>query len=135
MLINFSNHPSDLWGEQQRREAEKRYGSIVDIPFPAVDPQTDEKEVLDLAEDYFEQVTAPLNSCAAEPKPHAVHIQGEFTLVFALVTMLKASGITCLASTTRRVVEEQPDGTKVSHFDFIRFREYVFPDLFQNNRE
>ncbi len=41
MLVNFTNHPSSQWGERQLREAEK-YGDIVDVPFPAVDPEEDE---------------------------------------------------------------------------------------------
>ena len=127
MLINLSNHPSDQWSERQRREAETRYGSIFDIPFPAVDPEATEEEILALAADYFVRVTGSLDSCAAEPRPHAVHIQGEFTLVYALVSLLQDAGITCLASTTRRVVEEREDGSKISHFDFVKFREYVSP--------
>ena len=33
MFVNFSNHPSSLWSENQRKEAEK-YGEIVDLKFP-----------------------------------------------------------------------------------------------------
>ena len=37
MFVNFSNHPSSLWSENQRKEAEK-YGEIVDLKFPSVNP-------------------------------------------------------------------------------------------------
>jgi len=48
MFINFSNHPSSMWGEKQKTEAEK-YGLIEDLPFPAVSAHADRKEVQDLA--------------------------------------------------------------------------------------
>nr|WP_182435672.1 hypothetical protein [Clostridium sp. AM45-5] len=51
MFINFSNHPSSMWGEKQKTEAEK-YGLIEDLPFPAVSAHADRKAVQDLAEHY-----------------------------------------------------------------------------------
>ena len=51
MFINFSNHPSSMWGEKQKTEAEK-YGLIEDLPFPAVSAHADRKAVHDLAEHY-----------------------------------------------------------------------------------
>ena len=38
MFINYTNHPSDAWGEKQREEASK-YGEILDIHFPDISPQ------------------------------------------------------------------------------------------------
>ena len=35
MFINFSNHPSDAWGEVQLNAA-MEYGDVMDVPFPAV---------------------------------------------------------------------------------------------------
>ncbi len=37
-FINLTNHPSTKWGADQLAAA-KKYGNIVDIPFPAVDPE------------------------------------------------------------------------------------------------
>jgi hypothetical protein len=56
-------------------------------------------------------------------KPDAVHIMGEMTFTFALVNLLKEVGIKCIASTTKRNVEEI-DGKHVSTFQFVQFREY-----------
>ena len=38
MFINYTNHPSASWGEKQTDEA-KKYGEIVDMPFPNISPQ------------------------------------------------------------------------------------------------
>lgn len=39
MLLNLSNHPSDLWTEQQTKTARQLYGRLIDSPFSNVDPQ------------------------------------------------------------------------------------------------
>ena len=51
-------------------------------------------------------------------------MQGEFTLTCTLVRCLQGRGVTCWAATTRRDVEDGPDGTKVSRFHFVRLRRY-----------
>lgn len=48
---------------------------------------------------------------------------GEMTFTYALVNLLKDAGIKCIASTTKRNVEEI-DGKQVSTFQFVQFREY-----------
>ncbi len=125
MLINFTNHPSDKWSSDQMKAARKQYGYVVDYRFPEVPPEAGEQEIKDMAEPYFSMIAAAIDSCANEPHPVAVHIQGEFTLVYRLVSLLKSSGITCVASTTRRIVEEHSDGTRTYKFQFVKFREYV----------
>jgi hypothetical protein len=55
--------------------------------------------------------------------PQAVHLMGEMTFTFRLVTMLQAAGIPCIASTTHRTVEER-DGKKIVQFEFVQFRPY-----------
>ena len=123
MLINLSNHPSTKWGEKQTNTAIKTYGEILDIPFPSISPEMTSVEVFTMAESYYNKVSAVLDQCANEPKPNAVHIQGEFTFVFKLVTLLRSSEISCIASTSERKVEEK-DGKKIVEFDFVQFREY-----------
>ena len=125
MLINFTNHPSDKWSEAQMKAAKEKYGYVVDYKFPEVPPEADEEEIKKLADKYFRMITAAFDSCANEPFPIAVHIQGEFTLVYRLVSLLKSSDIKCIASTTRRIVQENDDGTRTYRFEFVRFREYV----------
>jgi len=55
---------------------------------------------------------------------NAVHIQGEFTFVFALVSLLLNHNIKCIASTTSRNVIEE-NGKKITEFQFVKFREYL----------
>lgn len=118
MLINFSNHSSSLW-EQNQLEAAREYGELVDVPFPPIDPEADEKYIKSLAEQYTEQfLFYEKNHCLT------IHIMGEMTFVYGVVSLLKEHGITCIASTTERNAEEITDGRKISDFKFVRFRKY-----------
>jgi hypothetical protein len=117
MLINLSNHPSDLWQADQL-EAAAVYGKIIDLPFPAVNPEGDEKYIQLLGKEYVEKVEQ-----LAQGKNVTVHLMGELTLTYCLVNALMAKGIKCIASTTERVAEEK-DSSKISEFQFKQFREY-----------
>lgn len=118
LLINFSNHPLDTWDEIQLRAA-REYGEIVDVPFPAVDSRADKDYIEDLADHYVIQLLA-----YAEHHRLTVHIMGEMTFVYCVVSLLKEHGVTCIASTTERNAEEITDGRKISDFQFVRFRKY-----------
>lgn len=124
MLINLSNHPSANWGAEQT-EAAKKFGPVVDIAFPAIDPGAGAPEITALAKTYHSEVEILLNE-SGDPV-NAVHIMGELTFCFALVARLQKAGITCVASTTRRDTVENGDGSKTSIFRFVQFRDY--PDL------
>jgi CRISPR-associated protein Csx16 len=117
-FVNLSNHPSAKWEEAQMQAARVLAECIEDVMFPAVPPDADEKAIGTLAKE-----------CIARVPPETTHalVQGEFTLTFELVRRLQASGITCLAATSTRNVEEEADGRKVSSFTFVRFR--VYPEL------
>ncbi len=124
MLINLSNHPVKSWSEKQLETARKIYGTVMDMEFPAVNPEASKEEVRKLAFDFFNKITKITDQCANQPLPVAVHIQGEFTFVFNLVTLLKSSGIKCVASTSKRNVTETSPGEKIIKFEFVQFREY-----------
>ena len=115
MLINLTNHPSVAWTAEQI-EAAKEYGEIVDMPFPQVNPESDEDEINNLANKYFREIID-------NKEVDAVHLMGEMNFTFALVTKLKLRGITCIASTTKRETVEE-NGVKISKFKFVRFRRY-----------
>lgn len=117
-LINLSNHPSSEWGEKQLQAAQQ-YGTIVDLPFPAVPEDASRDEVESLVEQFVQKVQA-----LSMPQDTTIHVMGEMTFTFAIVTALKSLGYRCVASTTRRIVEYDADGTKKVKFDFCRFREY-----------
>ena len=117
MLLNLSNHYSTTWLSNQLECATQEFGMVIDMPFPSINPEWDFLLVSKLAVNYFEKIITMV------PQPNAVHVMGELTFTFNLVALLKASGITCIASTTNRVVFEK-NGQKLSRFEFIRFREY-----------
>lgn len=121
MFINFSNHPSTFWSEHQKVEA-SRFGEIVDVQFPLVPPNASEKVIEELANEFTERITRI--SSTVSPEEVTIHAMGEMTLCFRIVNKLKQEGYTCVASTTRRVSREQPNGEKTSLFTFVRFRQY-----------
>ena len=120
MFINISNHPSDFWQMEQLKEAEK-FGEIVDYPFPVVSPYLNEEQLSVLADDTVSKV---LETVRHDVKNCVLHIMGEMTLTYMLVSRFRKLGFSCIASTTSRQSEVHQDGTKISHFVFVRFREY-----------
>lgn len=119
MLVNLTNHPYSEWGEQQR-EAARCYGECVDIPFPMVPPDANAREVELLADSYFDRIIQ-LDS----PEVITVHIMGEQTFCYALISKLLRAGVPCVASCTARDVTVMEDGSKQVRFHFSRFRPYV----------
>lgn len=116
MFINLSNHPSSRWGEEQLKAAQQ-YGEVIDLAFPNIEPQFTSKDVNELAEITAEGII----DIGDQP---VVHVMGEMTYTYAVVSRLKEKGITCLASTTERNTIMTPDGKKISEFKFVQFREY-----------
>ena len=117
MFINLTNHPSTLWKKAQL-EAARQYGEIVDCPFPNILPEMSYEQVQQLADSYVEKILSQYGHHIT------VHVMGEMTFTYAVVTRLKAAGIECLASTTERCVVETPDGKRTYEFDFAQFRRY-----------
>lgn len=120
MLINLSNHPSSKWNKEQTEAAKRQFGEIIDLPFPAVAPDGDENYIAALADEYCNKVIE-----LAGDAPVTVHLMGEMTLTFALVNSLADKGVTCVASTTERIVKEIDDDHKDVVFQFVRFRNYL----------
>ena len=118
-FINHTNHPSSRWEEGQKREAEG-YGTIVDLPFPAIPPDWSKDEVCRLAEENAYGILTR--------RPSAVLVQGEFSYTVALVERLKAAGILVLSACSERLVHERVDENgetiRESRFVFRCFRTY-----------
>ena len=53
-----------------------------------------------------------------------VHVMGEMTLTYNIVSLFKSRGIRCVASTSERIVKENSNGEKISLFHFVAFRDY-----------
>lgn len=117
MFINLSNHPSDKWGEKQRKAAAE-FGEICDHQFPIIPVNASEKMVRSMAADMAGVISATYGPTAV------VHVMGEMGYTHALVTLLKAAGIRCFHSTTERNVTENADGSKTVVFEFVQFRSY-----------
>lgn len=115
-FINFTNHPVETWKIQQIQAAEN-YGSIMELPFPAVESTANEAEIAKLADDAVEKILSM--------NPAAVLCQGEFTLAYAVINRLKNHGVKVVAACSTRIVDVTEDGKKVVTFCFERFREYV----------
>lgn len=123
MLINFSNHPYKNWSEEQKHAADI-YGKAVDLQFPAVPSTANENEIELLARESVDRI---VNMLDGDPNS-AVMAQGEFTLTFAVVSLLKERGIRAISACSERRVTEiiGDDGNpkKQIEFCFERFREY-----------
>ena len=119
MFINISNHRSDKWGEKQRQMA-ARFGEIIDIPFPEVDPYGTSEYIDELVEEYFEKIMK-------YDRP-TVMLQGEYLFTYRLVRRLKDAGIRVVAGCSdRRTIEyinENGFTERKSEFEFVGFKEY-----------
>jgi hypothetical protein len=120
MLINLSNHPSPLWSKEQKSSA-FHYGEIIDIPFPSIDAGGGETYISQLADEYESRILEQ-----AEQKDITVHLMGEQTFCFALLSRLLNKDIPCIASTTERICKDLGEGRREMVFQFKRFREYKF---------
>lgn len=118
ILINLSNHPYEKWNTIQK-EAAQIYGTCIDIPFPQIEAEADEKRIQELIQQYFNQIINYSSQYIV-----TVHIMGEMTFVYNLIYKLKKSGICCIASTANRDVNEIDETRKQVNFKFIRFRKY-----------
>ena len=118
-FINFTNHPSAVWGRKQLREAEKYGDKIKDIPFPRVSALATEEEITQMAQECVMQI----KQC----NPAAVLCQGEFTLAYQVISMLLQDGILVVAACSDRVTVEEVDEEKMikhAEFQFVKFREF-----------
>lgn len=121
MIINLSNHPLKDWTEEQATAARQQYNTIVDIPFPDVDPDWEISTVSNLVKIFAKRCLQTLEK-STDPQ-NAIHVMGELTFCFQFVRLMQQHGIVCLASTTERIAEVSADG-KVSRFVFRTFRPY-----------
>lgn len=121
LFVNYSNHPSSQWPNKQKTAAHT-FGQIIDMKFPIVDEFADEDTIIQTVNEQIELIKKETNN--NDPSFTTIHIMGEMTFTYAMVNALTKLGYTCVASTTKRIVEDLPDGTKKATFAFARFREY-----------
>lgn len=118
ILINLSNHPYEKWGDTQK-EAAGVYGKCIDMPFPDINADDDKERVQELANEYIGKIKAMMHNHHV-----TVHIMGEMTFTYFVVSALNKYNIQCIASTTTRDVVETGNNQKLVKFNFARFRKY-----------
>lgn len=118
MFYNISNHPSKYWPQHQLSVAHQMAGEVVDIPFPEVSPYDNSSDIDLKAKQFAQTIIDGLT------EGDVVHIMGEHTFMFSLVSFLLKNGVRCVASTTSREVAYSENGDKISQFHFVAFRDY-----------
>lgn len=125
VLINFSNHPYEKWSAKQK-EAARVYGDTVDMPFFVVPTRATEEEIAGMAGEAVREIENRIAS-ASDPRD-AVMVQGEFTLTYAVVTLLLNHHIRVISACSERwvrdTVDREGNPVKQAYFRFERFREY-----------
>lgn len=134
IFVNLSNHRISNWSNKQL-EAAKRYGTIIDIPFPNIPPHANEEEIIEMAHDAFFNILhiAQYNNLDVlnlQDYDITIHCMGEISFVWYIVAEARkwSDNIHCVVSTTERnVVENTVDGvtTKTATFEFVKFREII----------
>jgi len=118
-FINFTNHPFNKWSDEQK-EATKIYGSVIDMPFPCVDPTATESDIERMGDAIVDKIET-MNT-------KAVLCQGEFSLSYYVIQTLQAKNITVLCACSERKVIESVDtngqAIKTSYFQFVQFKKY-----------
>ncbi|MBE5864580.1 MAG: hypothetical protein E7292_00010 [Lachnospiraceae bacterium] len=128
MFINFSNHSSNMWCDEQMNAA-RSYGEICDVEFPDVSVTATEDDIIALATEQIDLLEKAAASVGKSLSQTTIMCQGEFSLTYAMVSRIKAKYPECkmvCALSKRQVVEQQQGSTTVKNvlFDFCGFREY-----------
>lgn len=97
MLLNLSNHPLSKWSDKQRGAAEGLFGTIIDIPFPAIEPTASLDEIEKIVQDYVQLCLTHLNQYDEYTKENVIHIMGEFTFIYLFVKEMERRNILCVA--------------------------------------
>ena len=118
VFLNLSNHAAECWDDNQL-EAAKEYGDIIDMDFPRIAPDSTKEDIDMLAQQTANNIKKQYGNASL-----TVHVMGEMTFTYEIVCILKSYGIRCVASTTTRDTEDNMDGSKLSHFHFVRFRDF-----------
>lgn len=116
-FINFSNLHTNKWQPDMLEKAMELSpdGQVVNMAFPMVDPTVSSDDVAQIADIQVEKIM--------EKDPEYVFCQGDFSLCFKIVELLKSRGIKAVTSCNRRVISNQ-DGKTISGFQFVQFREF-----------
>lgn len=115
MLINYTNHPVSSWEVKQLRAAEAKWGSVIDLPFPTIDPMADKLALDKLAKTEINRIK--------KLKGAHILVMGEFSFFYLMTNHLKQLGFRCWVTTSSRSVIPVSDGEVRKLFSFEQFRE------------
>ena len=122
MFINISRYGSCTWGEEWHEEA-KKYGKIVDLTAPNVNPEASPLEVWDIAKGLLDNVWDLQHEYSL---PCTMICLGgiESTLMYAVVRLFLEHGL----KVCRAVERENEDGL----YEFVRFREFINHNIYED---
>lgn len=121
MLINFTNHPSAKWSDEQMQAAITTYGSVIDFTFPQVLPTDTTDAIKEKTTDFLTNIKQFISE--SPETAHAVLVLGEFVFTYQMVRLLELNNIAAVSTvTTREVIEEGEK--KISIFRFLGYRSY-----------
>lgn len=122
MFLNITNHPVSEWPQKQIDFVHEKYGEIVEIPYPQINPTWTNEDIRRAVTELADQID--------EMHPSAILVMGEFSLIFQMIDCLLQRGHKVLTACSVRntVVKSNPDGTrtKIAKYDFQCFREYEY---------
>lgn len=132
IFINLSNHPTDKWSETQKAAVINKYQpkQIIDIAFPPIDPEWNLDKVRTLAHSYKNEI---INHFHDRNDHIILHVMGEMSFTYILINMMLDYTVTCICSTTKRVVTTKYDDNgveigKETKFEFCKFRDYYYSE-------
>jgi hypothetical protein len=120
MILNFTNHPYETWNQIQQNEAIQKFESVLDFPFPEIDPNLDEIDLEKVVREVLLEILAL--------KPNAVLIMGEMNFTFQMIYFLMQNNIPCYANTSKRQMEKRGNQV-INKFEYVQFRKYRFLDF------
>ena len=117
VFINLSNLHTNKWPEDRLNGAKEiaEGGEIINMAFPILGADASKEEVYEKALQTVEKIV--------EKKPDVVFCQGEFSLCFRIVELLKEANIKTVTVCNERVIYKE-HGREMSGFKFIQFREF-----------
>lgn len=125
ILFNISNHPSNGWSEQQRRD----WDEIIDFPFPNIPAEADMLHVENSACYIASDVVQTMRNRGIDRA--FISLQGDYSLCHCFQQQLnfvlddsrnRQLDISFVFPTSERRVVENPDGTIVRTFQFVQWR-------------
>lgn len=115
-FINLSNLHTNKWPEDRIEGARKIAdgGEIINFAFPLLKASATKEEILAKATETVEKVMGH--------NPDVVFCQGEFSLCFKIVELLKEKGVSVVTVCNERVIDADNNGLPV--LKFVQFREF-----------